>query len=296
MMILVTGATGNVGRPLVEFLTRSGTGVRAATRDPRAADLPDAVEVVAADPSVPETLDAALDGVDAVFVNPRAVGTAADAFVALAGKRGVRRVVVLAANNVDDDPARQPSRHRGDYNRETERAVTSSSMEWVSLRPTVFAANTIGIWAEQLRAGDVIRGPYARASAAAIDERDIAEVAAQALRRDDLVGERLELTGPESLTQDEMVAAVGTAIGRSLRYQEVPPDAARQAMVARGVPAAFADAYLLFQEAAAHGPARVTGVVEKVLGRPAGTFASWAARHRESFLAGGVPGRPWFAR
>lgn len=295
-MILVTGATGNVGRPLVESLTSLGVDVRALTRDPRAAHLPDAVDVVAADPSVPETLDAEFDGVDAVFVNPRAVGTAADAFVAGAEKRGVRRAVVLAANNVDDDPARQPSRHRGDYNRETEQAVTGSGMEWVSLRPTVFAANTIGVWAPQLEAGDVIRGPYAHASAAAVDERDIAEAAAQALRRDDLVGERLELTGPESLTQHEMVAAVGAATGRSLRYEEVPPDAARQAMVGRGIPAAFVDAYLLFQADAARGPARVTGVVADVLGRPAGTFASWAVRHRESFLAGTAPSRPWFAR
>jgi uncharacterized protein YbjT (DUF2867 family) len=295
MMILVTGATGNVGRPLVEFLTRLGDDVRAVSRNPLA-NPPDAVEIVTADPSAPETLDAALDGVDAVFVNPRAVGTAADAFVALAEKRGVRRAVVLAATNVDDDPARQPSRHRGDYNRETELAVTASGLEWVSLRPTVFAGNTIGIWAAQLRAGDVIRGPYARAAAAAVDERDVAEVAAHALRRDDLFGKRLELTGPESLTQDEMVAAVGAAIGRSLRYEEMPADAARQAMIARGIPAAFADAYLLFQADAARGPARTTGVVSEVLGRAAGTFAAWAARNRESFLAGGAPGRPWFAR
>lgn len=294
-MILVTGATGNVGRPLVEFLTRLGDEVRAVSRDPRA-NLPDGVEAVTADPSAPETLDAALEGVDAVFVNPRAVGTAADAFVALAEKRGVRRAVVLAANNVDDDPARQPSRHRGDYNRETEQAVTASGLEWVSLRPTVFAGNTIGVWAAQLQSGDVIHGPYARASAAAVDERDLAEVAAHALRRDDLLGERLELTGPESLTQDDMVAAVGAAIGRSLRYQEVPADDARQAMIARGIPLPFVDAYLLFQRDAARGPARTTEVVSEVLGRPAGTFAAWAVRNRESFLAGAEPGRPWFAR
>lgn len=296
MRILVTGATGTVGRPLVTFLTGLGADVRAVTRDPHAAQLPDAVDVVAADPSVPETLAAAFDDVDAVFVNPRAVGTAADAFVALAEKRGVRRAVVLAADNVDDDPARQPSRHRGDYNRETEQVVTASGMEWVSLRPTVFAANAIGAWAPQLEAGDVIRGPYADASAAAIDERDIAEVAAQAFHRDDLVGERLELTGPESLTQPEMVAAIGTATGRPLRYQELSPDAIRQTMVARGVPVAFVDAFLRFQAHAARGPARVTGVVAEVLGRPAGTFAAWAVRHRESFLAGAAQGRPWFAR
>ncbi|WP_433190447.1 NAD(P)H-binding protein [Actinoallomurus sp. CA-150999] len=292
MMILVTGATGNVGRPLVGILADAGVPVRAVTRTPHTASLPDGVDVVRADPSDPGTLAVALDDVDAVFINPRAVGHAAAALVALAEKRDVRRAVVLAASNVDEDPARQPSRYRGDYNREAEQAVTASGMEWVSLRPTTFAGNVIGLWAAQIGAGDVIRGPYARAAAAPIDERDIAEVAAHALRRDDLLGERLEVTGPASLTQEEMVAIVGTAIGRPLRYQEVPPEVARQIMVAQGFPEQFAVAYLRMQADAARQPARTTQVVTEVLGRDAGTFASWAERHREAFLAASGPRVP----
>jgi uncharacterized protein YbjT (DUF2867 family) len=275
-MILVTGATGTVGRLLVDLLDTAGAPVRAVSRDPDAAGLPARVEVVA-DPG------AALDGVTSIFLNPRAVGATAVDLLDLAARKGVKQVVALAAINVDDDPGRQPSRHRGDLNRETEAAAVDSGLDWVSLRPTEFAGNAIGLWGTQIRAGDVVRGPYADAASAPIDERDVAGVAARALLGEVAPGTRLVLTGPRSLTQRERVAVIGEVLGRPLVLQEVPPEAARGALVGQGFPAAFADAFLAMQAAAVGHPAPTTDVVAEVLGRPAHSFADWVTEHVEVF-------------
>ena len=286
-MILVTGATGTVGRLLVDRLVAEGAEVRAVTRDPRSAGLPDRVEVVEGDPSAPGTVAPALAGCDGLFVNPRSVGTAAGELVSLAERRGVRRVVGLSATNVEDDLANQPSRYNGDRNKEVEDAVTSSGMDWVSLRSSFFANNSIGMWAWQIRAGaDLIRGPYAASAWAPIDPRDLADVGARALLGgglDDLAGRRLVLTGPQSLAFEEMVAAIGDALGRHLSYQEVPTEAAKQGLVAHGLPEPFVAALLAVQAEAAGQPAFVSGEVEKVLGRPARSFARWAADHAAEF-------------
>jgi uncharacterized protein YbjT (DUF2867 family) len=203
--MLITGATGTIGRPLVDLLVGEGATVRAVTRNPLAAGLPAHVEVVAGDPGRPATLAPFLAGVNALFLHPRAVGDAAGKLLALARARGVRRVVALSALNVDDDLAAQPSRYNGDKNREVEDAAVGSGLEWVSLRASSFADNALRAWGAQIRAGDVVRGPYAAFAEAPIHERDLAEVGARALLTAALVGRKLELTGPQSLTHAEMV-------------------------------------------------------------------------------------------
>jgi uncharacterized protein YbjT (DUF2867 family) len=282
-MILVTGATGTIGRPLIDLLTIEGVDIRAVTRDPQAADLPAHVEVVEGDPSRPDTIAAFLEGVTALFLHPRAVGDAAVELLALARERGVRRVVTLSAMNVDDDLAEQPSRFRGDKNKEVEDAAVGSGLAWVSLRAAFFAINTLHAWGAQICAGDVVRGPYATFAEAPIHERDLAGVGARALLTDELVGRRLELTGPQSLTHEEMVAVIGDVIGRPLRYQEIPPEAAKQGMVAHGFPEPFVEALMARYAKEVGQPARLTGEVEKILGRPARTYAGWVADHAAAF-------------
>jgi uncharacterized protein YbjT (DUF2867 family) len=282
-MILVTGATGNIGRPLIDVLVGEGARVRAVTRNPQAAGLPADVEVVEGDPSRPETLASSLRGVSALFLNPAAVRDSAVELVALARKQGVKRVVALSAINVDDDLDKQPSRYNGDRNKEVEDAAVGSGLEWVSLRSSSYATNSIRAWGAQIRAGDVVRGPYAAFAESEIDPRDLAEVAARALLTDDLVGRRLQLTGPQSLTHEEMVATIGSVIGRSLRYQEVPPEAARQGMVANGLPEPFVEALMARYARGIGQAAPVTGEVEKILGRPAHTYAEWVAYHADGF-------------
>ncbi|MGV0809111.1 NmrA family NAD(P)-binding protein [Mycolicibacterium setense] len=274
--ILVTGATGNVGRPLVTELVRAGARVRAVTRSPGTAGFPPGVEQVrsAAD---------GLTGVSAVFLNSRALGQELAVTVELARAAGVKRLVALSAINADDDDSRQPSRVRGDRNREVEQLAVASGLEWVSLRPTVFASNFAGMWSAQIRAGDVVSGPYAAASTAVIVDADISAVAAVALLTDDLVGQRIPLTGPQALTNTELVETIGRVLHRTLSYQEAPTDVVRRRFVDLGFGAAFADAYMGLLADTVERPALVTHEVDKILGRPATTFADWVADHREFF-------------
>jgi uncharacterized protein YbjT (DUF2867 family) len=282
-MLFVTGATGTIGRPLVDLLVGEGAEVRAVTRNPRAAGLPADVEVVEGDPSRPETIAAFLEGVTGLFLHPRAVGTPAVELLALARERGVKRVVTLSAMNVDDDLDQQPSRYRGDRNKEVEDAAVGSGLEWVSLRSSFFADNTLQAWGAQIRAGDVVRGPYASFAEAPIHERDLAGVGVRALLTDELVGQRCLLTGPRSLTHQEMVAIIGDVIGRPLRYQEIPPEAAEQGMVQHGFPEPFVEALLARYARGVGQAAPLTGEVETILGRPARTYAEWVADHAAAF-------------
>ncbi|OBB93411.1 NAD(P)H-binding protein [Mycobacterium sp. 852002-40037_SCH5390672] len=276
MTIVVTGATGNVGRPLVTELLAAGAHVRAVSRQPQPAGFPPEVEVFgsAAD---------ALPGASAVFLNSRALGGQLEDAVAECGSAGVAKLVALSAINADDDDTRQPSRFRGDRNREVEQLAVNSGLAWVSLRPTVFATNFAGMWSAQIRAGDVVAGPYAAASAAPIVETDISGVAARALLTDELVGQRIPLTGPQAFTNAELVEVIGAVLGRPLQYREIPAEAVRQRFIGLGFGADFADAYIAMQAETLDNPVLVTHDVEKVLGRPAVPFAQWVSEHREMF-------------
>ena len=276
MTIVVTGATGNVGRPLVTELLAAGAHVRAVTRQPGPAGFPADVEVF-------HSVAEALSDASAVFLNSRALGGHLEDVVTECGRAGISKLVALSAINADDDVSRQPSRFRGDRNKEVEQLAVDSGLAWVSLRPTVFASNFAGMWTAQLRAGDVVAGPYAAASTAPIVETDIAGVAAHALLTDDLVGQRIPLTGPQALTNAELVAVIGAVLGRPLQYLEVPADAVRQRFLGLGFSAGFADAYLAMLAESLDKPAMVTHDVEKILGRPAFPFAHWVAEHRGVF-------------
>jgi uncharacterized protein YbjT (DUF2867 family) len=230
----------------------------------------------------PSALDA-LPGADAVFLNSRALGAELTATVAAARAAGVTRLVALSAINADDDFSRQPSRVRGDRNREVERLAVDSGLDWVSLRPSVFASNFAGMWAPQIRAGDVVGGPYASASTAPIADADIAAVAARALLTDDLVGRRIPLTGPRALTNAQLLDAVGTALGRRLTYVEAPDAVVRQRFLDIGFPPEFADAYLALLAETVDRPALVTHDVLKILDRPARPFTQWVTEHRNLF-------------
>lgn len=278
MKIVVTGATGNVGRPLVAHLVAAGAHVRAVTRSPDTAGFPDAVEAVGS------VVDA-LRGAAAVFLNSRALGDGMADVVARCARAGVTKLVALSAINANDDDAAQPSRSRGDRNREAEQYAVESGLAWVSLRPSVFASNFIGMWAAQIRSGDVIAGPYAAASAAPVADSDISAVAARALLTDDLVGRRIPITGPQALTNSELVEIIGTVLRRPLHYRETTPESVRQRFVGLGFPAEFGTAYITMLAQTLDVPALVTHEVEKILGRPPLTFAQWVSSNRALLTA-----------
>ncbi|WP_410790130.1 NAD(P)H-binding protein [Kribbella sp. C-35] len=273
MRIVVTGATGLVGRPLVQLLDDRGVEVRAVARS----------SGIAVDLAEPEALAPALEGADALFVHPRAVGASAGKVLALANEFGVRRVVVLSAINVDDDPAHQPSRLNGDRNKEVEEAVVVGGLPWVAVRSSTFAANVIGMFGAQIRGGDVVRAPYGDFAEAPIHEADLAAVIAEALLNEEFDGRRLRVTGPQSLTHEQQVAVIGEVLGRPLTFQEVPPQLAAKGLVAHGLREEFVTALMARYERGAGQPAEVTDEVEGILGRPARTLADWVADHAAVF-------------
>ena len=275
--IVVTGATGHVGRPLVSRLLDAGVEVRAVTRNPVGTQLPSAARVT-------DSVHDALHGASAIFLNSRALNADLEQVIADARDGGsVTRLVALSAGNADDDVARQPSRFRGDRNREVEQLAIDSGLAWVSLRPAVFASTSADIWSAQLHAGDVVSGPFADASFAPIVDADISDVAAEALLGNHLDGRRIPLTGPQAFTVAEQVAIIGDVLGRPLRYREVDPELVRDRLVDAGASMQFADAYIALQAAAVKQPAVVTGDVEAILGRPATPFAHWVGTHRGLF-------------
>lgn len=278
MSIVITGATGNVGRPLVDELVAAGASVRAVSRSPKTAGFGSEVEVFG---SAAE----ALPGASAVFLNSRALGEALPGLVARCRADGITKLVALSAINADDDFSRQPSRFRGDRNKEVEQLVIDNGPTWVSLRPTVFATNFAGMWSAQIRMGDAVAGPYARASSAPIVESDIAAVAARALLTDELDGQRIPLTGPQAFTNSELVEIIGAVLGRPLRYREIPVADVRQRFIGLGFGAGFADAYIAMQAETLNKPALVTADVEKILGRPAVTFAQWVVSKQHDLFA-----------
>ncbi|ADD45242.1 NAD(P)H-binding protein [Stackebrandtia nassauensis] len=285
-MILVTGATGNVGRPLVKALRDSGAEVRAMTRDPAAARLGEGVDVVWADPSRLDTVADLLDGVTSVFVNSAALGDSVGDFAELARERGVRRLVGLSAFNIEQDRSLQPSRFFGHRNAETEAAVESSGLEWVSLRPAVFAGPAhVVLWGPQLAVGDVVTGPYADFVETLVDPRDVAEVAAHALLTDDLLGRKPVLTGPDYLSHAELVTILGKVLDRPLRYREIGLEPAAELIAASGLPSAMV-ASLIARYAVFNGrppQPSITHEVPDILGRPARSFERWARDHAAVF-------------
>jgi uncharacterized protein YbjT (DUF2867 family) len=279
IMILVTGATGKVGRPLVAGLLARGARVRALTRDPAAAGLPAGAEAAPFDPKRPETLTAALAGVTAVFINATAVGTVIGALMSSASLAGTRRAVLLSSLAVSDNGIQAYS--IGAQHKALEDVVGASGLEWAFLRCGGFAANTLG-WAPMIRADGVVRAPYLDAATAPIAERDIAAASAAVLLGEGHAGARYLLTGPESITQAGQVQAIGAAIGRDLRAVELPPDAFRQAAGGH-LPAAAVDDLLRYFAEYAGRPAQMSQDLEKLTERPGMTFAEWAREHADDF-------------
>ena len=277
--ILVTGATGRVGRQVVSQLLTTDIRVRALTRNPDAAGLPPEVEVVRGDLTVPEALDECLDGVDAVFLVWTAPGGTAPAVVDRIAKHA-RRIVFLTSPHQTAHPFFQQPNPAAAMHAEIERLIEASGVRWTFLRPGMFAANALLWWAPQIRAGDVVRWPYANAPTAPIHERDIAAVAVRALLEAGHDGAGYVLTGPESLSQLEQVATIGDVLDRSLRFEEMSPEEARRELLA---PAPVVDMLLNAWAAALGQPALVTSTVAEISGRPARTFRDWVTDHAEEF-------------
>jgi uncharacterized protein YbjT (DUF2867 family) len=283
-MILVTGATGNIGREVVNLLLNGGAKVVAVTRHPATAALPDGAHVVGGDPSRPQTLTSALRGVETVLISPRALGdaTAGAATVELlklAAEQGARRVVVLSAVTVEYGGGYQ---RFADAFRAVEDEARASGLQWTILRCSDFAANALA-WVPQIRQASVVRGVYGDGATSTIHERDVAAVSARALLDVAHAGRTYVLTGPQSLTQRDKVRLIGEAIGKQVLWVEVAPEQFRQAMLAQGLAEDVPDRLIGYWSDRVQQPGPSSDAVEQILGRPALTFAQWAAEHAAAF-------------
>ncbi len=271
-MIVVTGATGNVGRPLVRALVDAGTPVTAVSR--RAADMPTGVRSVRADLTEPESLTSALHGAAALFVltGPDFMANGdIDRVVKVVEKSDVRRVVLLSSHGVG---TKRHSSHLED-------AVRQSDLEWTMLRPGGFDSNALQ-WAESVRADRVVRAPFADIAIPTINPADIAEVAAAALREPGHGGAIYTLTGPEPISPRQQTEVIARALGEPVRFHEQTRAEARAQMLGY-MPEPVVEATLDALGAPRPDEQAITPDVERVLGRPARSFADWAARHIAAF-------------
>jgi len=284
MTVLVTGATGRVGRMVVDLLVDAGLPVRALTRRPEEAALPAGVEVVTGDLTVPESLDAALRGVDAAFLVWTVPPVTAPAVVERIATYA-RRVVFLSAPHRTPHPFFQQPNPMAALYTEIERLIVGSGLESTIIRPGMFASNALLWWAPAIRGDGVVRWPYGAAETAPVDDRDVAAVAARTLYQDGHAGGDYVLTGPESLSQTEQVRIIGDVLGRPIQFVELSPDEFRRATEGSW-PRPAVDMLLAAWGATMGRPALVTSTVSDVLGSPARSFRQWATDHADAFRAG----------
>jgi uncharacterized protein YbjT (DUF2867 family) len=274
-VILVTGATGNVGSGLVRILVGRGVGVRALARNPGGAAFPGAVDVVAGDLGSPETVVPALTGVRRAFLlggfaTPDLLGRMRDA--------GIEHVVLLTSRCVIGG---RPDNAITRMWLDAETAVRGFGVPWTILRPSGFHSNALR-WLPQIAAGDVVRAPWPDVPIASIDPADIAAVAATVLTEPGHENTTPALSGPEPLTPGELVTTLARVLGRPLRYEPLSDDEARAAMAA-DTPAPFVDGFFRFFTDGEFDDSGVVQSVRDITGRPPRTFDEWARAHVDAF-------------
>ncbi|MFE7592433.1 NAD(P)H-binding protein [Kitasatospora sp. NPDC057512] len=286
--MLVTGATGRIGRGVVDELLSAGVPVRALARRPEAAaTLPPDVEVVTGDLTAPASLDGALRGVGAVFLLWTAPPPTAAAVIERLATHA-RRVVFLSSPHQTPHPFFRQPNPMAVLHAEIERLIAATGLESTIIRPGMFASNSLAWWAPAIRAGSVVRWPYGAAETAPVDDRDIAAVAARTLHQDGHAGGDYVLTGPESLSQAAQVEIIGNVLGRPTRFEELSPDEFRTAMDGKA-PRPAVDMLLNAWDATIGRPAYLTSAVSDILGVPPRSFAQWVADHADAFGPGPTP-------
>lgn len=280
--IVVTGATGSVGGVVVAQLAGRGVEIRAVARNARRlGDLARryGVEPHVADLTAPDSLAPVLDGADAVFLVFPSVAGDAVAPDTVAQLARARHLVYLSALGVPPDGEDTAGGILGSHAL-LERLVREAGTEWTLVRGGGFATNTL-VWADQVRRGDEVRWFGPRIARPLVHEADLAAVAVRALLEEGHDGAVHELTGPERVTQEQQVAAIGAALGRPLRFVDVGEQEA--VTLFEGAPPDLARDIVRAQLAMVDDPEPVTPDVERLLGRPARTYAEWATDHADDF-------------
>lgn len=283
--VLVTGATGRVGRHVVAGLRNAGVRVRALTRDPAAADLPGDVEVVTGSQLDAVVLQRHLDDVSAVmFMIPDFDTGALTESVRVVGEHA-ERIVLLSSGAVRDDlPTAEQPGIIAHAHAVVEEAVRATGVSWTFLRPHGFAANTLE-WAPAIRSRRPVAVARSGVPAAPVDERDIAAVAVGALTEDGHDGARYELTGPELVTPARQLAIIGDVTGRDIAWEEQPTEEWARQQLGPDVPGEVI-AGMLASLTDRSGVR--TDTVARVTGRRAHSYREWVAAHAHD-LTGPLP-------
>ncbi|NKY48244.1 NAD(P)H-binding protein [Nocardia cerradoensis] len=277
MVTVVFGARGNVGRHVAAGLIAAGEKIRVTSRRPGDASFTPEVEVVAADLERPETFPAALDGARRVFLYAKPAGI--DGFVAAAEAAGVRQVVLLSSGAVLHADTGNPIARD---HLAVESAIEKSGLPWTFIRPGMFATNTLWWWRTSIRDEGVVRVPYPEARTAPIHEKDLASLAVTALTEPGHEGRAYPVYGPEAVTVREQVEQIGAALGRDIALEVISPERARIEL-GKTMPPVGVEAILGGWRAGTVTPPQISTVIADITGRPARTFAQWAADHRDDF-------------
>ncbi|MFD1545128.1 NAD(P)H-binding protein [Nonomuraea guangzhouensis] len=271
MTTLVTGARGAVATELIALLRRRGLPVRPASRQPVDSS------IATCDLSDPATFPAALAGVTSVFLY--AEPSHIDAFVKEATAAGVEHIVLLSSSSVLAPDAQASPLAKSHL--DVERAVTAAPVRGTLLRPGTFAGNALA-WSWPVKAGNPVSLPFPNSSNDPIHEADIAEAAAAVLTDPALAGRPYWLTGPESITFAEQIAILSHVTGTDIAIKNVTREEWKAEM-ADYIPEAFADSLLDWWQSNDGVPAEITTDLERLIGRPGRTFATWAADHVGDF-------------
>ncbi|MFJ8660044.1 SDR family oxidoreductase [Streptomyces sp. NPDC093795] len=277
-MIVVTGATGNVGRPLVELLAAAGERVTAVSRRP-AAGLPAGVTHRQGDLADVEGLKGLFEGAEAVYLLVAGLGDELSPreIVAAAVAAGVRRIVFQSSQLVGT----RTGSVSHELLRAFETAVRGSGLDWTVLRPGGFASNAF-FWAEQVRSARTVAAPFADVALPVVDPVDIAAVAAEALRDPAHAGRTYVLTGPVAVSPREQVEALAGVVGGPVGFVTLSAGEARSRLV-RFLPEEAVDGMLSVMGEPLAEERRVSPDVERVLGRAPSPFSAWAARNALAF-------------
>jgi uncharacterized protein YbjT (DUF2867 family) len=281
-MLLVTGATGNIGSEAVRLLLAAGQQVRVLSRSAEKGRALGAVDVVVGDVTNAATLPQAMAGVTkllALVPGADLVPSVAPRLFTAAKAAGVRHVVFVSSGTIDFTPQVTIGR----WHLEAEATLKATGLPWTMLRPDNFASNSLR-WAGSVRGQSMVYAPSAQSQSVPIDPRDIAAVAVCALTTEGHAGQTYELSGPEALTTAEQVAQLAEVLGRPLKLVEVPEAQVREGMRKGGMSPAQIDPVLeLMRPGARGGPPRLTHTVQQLTGQPARRFADWARDHVKAF-------------
>jgi len=282
-MILVTGASGNVGKTVLQEVVKSGAKHRAMYRSAaEAAKAPAGTETVIADFAKPETLGAALRGVESVYLVcspiPELVqleSNMIDACVAA----GVKHVVQNSALGAEDYDKSFPGWHR-----KVEDKLKETLLTWTILRPNSFHQNVVAFYAPTIRTQGVFYSSMRDAKNSFIDVRDIAVVAARSLAGGEHAGKIYELNGPEAINYAELARKISKVAGHEVKYVDIPMDAQKKAMLEQGMPEWLVAALLDLQQYYLSGKGGETdGLLQKLLGRAPTTMDEFLKENAAEF-------------